>query len=86
MLLIAAGASLWGLDALLRKPLTNEWSPYTIVLYEHAILTACVLPILLRHRDQLARLTRDLAFGFVATGHTRDGDAVEGRTTQYNAA
>jgi drug/metabolite transporter (DMT)-like permease len=58
VLLIAAGASLWGLDALLRKPLTNEWSPYTIVLYEHAILTACVLPILLRHRDQVARLTR----------------------------
>ena len=58
VLLIAAGASLWGLDALLRKPLTNEWSPYTIVLDEHAILTACVLPILLRHRDQLARLTR----------------------------
>jgi drug/metabolite transporter (DMT)-like permease len=58
VLLIAAGASLWGLDALLRKPLTNEWSPYTIVLYEHAILTLAVAPILIRYRAQIRRLTR----------------------------
>jgi drug/metabolite transporter (DMT)-like permease len=57
VLLIAAGASLWGIDGVLRKPLTTEWSAWTIVLYEHAILTCAVAPILWRHRDQVRRLS-----------------------------
>src|SRR6478735_3128946 len=56
VMLIAAGASLWGIDGVLRKPLTTEWSAWTIVLYEHAILTCVVAPILWRHRDQMGRV------------------------------
>jgi len=58
VMLIAAGASLWGIDGVLRKPLTTEWSAWTIVLYEHAILTCVVAPILWRHRDQIRRMSR----------------------------
>src|SRR5438067_1407511 len=58
VLLIAAGASLWGVDGALRKPLTGEWSPYTIVLYEHIILVALMGPYLWTRRSQLHRLTR----------------------------
>ena len=57
VLLIAAGASLWGTDTVLRKPLTDLWSSWTIVLYEHVILTCVVAPILWRHRDQVRRLS-----------------------------
>ena len=58
VMLIAAGASLWGIDGVLRKPLTTEWSAWTIVLYEHVILTCVVAPILWRHRDQIRRMSR----------------------------
>jgi drug/metabolite transporter (DMT)-like permease len=57
VLLIAAGASLWGVDGVLRKPLTGQWSSWTIVLYEHAILTIAVAPILWLYRDQIRRLS-----------------------------
>src|SRR5207244_11071938 len=57
VLLIAAGASLWGVDGVLRKPLTGQWSAWTIVLYEHVILTCAVAPILWIHRDQVRRLS-----------------------------
>jgi len=56
VLLIASGAALWGLDGTLRTPLVDSWSPWTIVLYEHIILTACVLPFLIRHRGGLRAL------------------------------
>jgi drug/metabolite transporter (DMT)-like permease len=58
VLLIAAGASLWGLDGALRKPLTDTWSAYTIVLWEHIILVAVTGPYLWLHRAELRRLTR----------------------------
>src|SRR3954465_9191465 len=58
VMLIAACASLWGIDGVLRKPLTTEWSAWTIVLYEHLILTCVVAPILWRHRDQIRRMSR----------------------------
>jgi drug/metabolite transporter (DMT)-like permease len=61
VLLIAVGASFWGLDGALRAPLVSGnrspgWSSWTIVLYEHAILTALVAAHLWRHRGQLRRL------------------------------
>jgi len=56
VLLIASGAALWGLDGTLRTPLVDSWSPWTIVLDEHIILTACVLPFLIRHRGGLKAL------------------------------
>jgi drug/metabolite transporter (DMT)-like permease len=57
--LVALGAALWGTDGAFRQPLVSpvaRWSPYTIVLYEHVILTAVVAPYLLRHRRSLRRL------------------------------
>jgi drug/metabolite transporter (DMT)-like permease len=54
--LIACGAALWGLDGTLRTPLVDTWSPWTIVLYEHIILTACVAPYLARHLGGLRAL------------------------------
>jgi drug/metabolite transporter (DMT)-like permease len=58
VLLVALGASLWGVDAVFRKPLVDQWSSWTIVMYEHVILTIVVLPILLRHRGELRHLSR----------------------------
>src|SRR3954447_1868395 len=59
--LVAAGAALWGIDGVLRQPLVDfespgAWSPYTIVLYEHIILTLLVAPFLVRHIGGLRRL------------------------------
>jgi drug/metabolite transporter (DMT)-like permease len=57
--LVALGAALWGFDGALRQPLVvtpARWSPYTIVFYEHIILTAMVAPFLIRHRRSLRRL------------------------------
>jgi drug/metabolite transporter (DMT)-like permease len=62
VLLVAAGASLWGLDGGLRAPLVTgsgpTWSSWTIVLYEHLILTAVVAIPLWRHRAALRLLDR----------------------------
>jgi drug/metabolite transporter (DMT)-like permease len=56
--LVVLGACLWGVDGPFRSTLTNHgWSATTIVLYEHAILTLCVLPILLREGRRLRDLT-----------------------------
>jgi len=57
VVMIAAGASLWGLDAVLRKPLTDIWSSWTIVLYEHVLLTLAVAPILWLNRERIRRLS-----------------------------
>ena len=57
--LVALGAALWGTDGAFRQPLVSpvaRWSPYTIVLYEHVLLTAVVAPYLIRHRRSLRRL------------------------------
>ena len=47
--LVAAGAALWGTDGALRAPLVTTWSPWTIVLFEHIILTLVVSGYLIRH-------------------------------------
>ena len=60
--LIAIGASFWGIDGALRSRLVDAtgpaWSTWTIVLYEHAILTATVAILLWRERGQLRALDR----------------------------
>ncbi len=59
--LVALGAALWGTDGAFRQPLVSpvvRWSPYTVVLYEHVLLTAVVAPFLIRHRHSLRRLDR----------------------------
>src|ERR1700712_2801594 len=55
--LVAGGAAIWGLDGVIRAPLVKEWSSWTIVLYEHVLLTLVVLPYLWARRAALRRLT-----------------------------
>lgn len=56
-LLVAAGAALWGTDALFRRTLAFELPAPVVVFWEHLILVAVTLPLLLRFlrkRPQLA--------------------------------
>ncbi len=68
ILWIAAGAALWGTDTVLRRPLTASLSPIHIVFFEHLILSPVVLPLLLRERKHLAKLSLKswAAVGFVS--------------------
>jgi drug/metabolite transporter, DME family len=45
VVLISIAATLWGLDALIRKPLAASTVPTTIVFGEHVILVALTLPL-----------------------------------------
>jgi drug/metabolite transporter, DME family len=54
--LVASGAAMWGSDGALRAPLVTHWSPWTIVLYEHIILTILVAPRLVRGAAAVARI------------------------------
>src|SRR5690348_3906503 len=45
--LISVAATLWGLDALIRKPLAASTAPTTIVFGEHVILVTLTLPLVL---------------------------------------
>jgi drug/metabolite transporter (DMT)-like permease len=54
--LVASGAAMWGSDGALRAPLVSHWSPWTIVLYEHIILTVLVAPRLVRGAAAVARI------------------------------
>ncbi len=53
---MAAGASLWGFDTVLRAPLTDVLSSSVIVFYEHALLTIVFAPYLIIKRRRLAGL------------------------------
>jgi DME family drug/metabolite transporter len=46
VVLVSLAATLWGLDALIRKPLTSSTSATTIVFGEHVVLVALTLPLL----------------------------------------
>ncbi len=50
VLLVAAGATLWGTDTVLRQPLTQALSSTAIVFYEHLILAVVVMPALIAAR------------------------------------
>jgi drug/metabolite transporter (DMT)-like permease len=56
--LVALGAAMWGTDGALRAPLVPRWSAWTIVLYEHLIISAVVIVPLLRRRDAVRRIRR----------------------------
>jgi drug/metabolite transporter (DMT)-like permease len=56
--LVAAGAAIWGLDGVIRAPLVDHWSTWTIVLYEHVLLTLVVAPYLWTRRAALRGLSR----------------------------
>lgn len=57
LLWVALGASLWGTDTVLRRPLTAALSSAHIVLIEHLILTAALLIPLWRMRSQWLSLS-----------------------------
>jgi DME family drug/metabolite transporter len=43
---VSVAATMWGLDGLIRKPLSASTSPTTIVFGEHVVLVAVTLPLL----------------------------------------
>jgi len=45
--LVSLAAAMWGLDGLIRKPLSASTSAYTIVFGEHVVLVALTLPLLI---------------------------------------
>jgi drug/metabolite transporter (DMT)-like permease len=62
--LIALAAVMWGLDGLIRKPLSGSTTPTTIVFGEHVVLVALTLPLLVPALVALARAgTRYLIAG-----------------------
>lgn len=46
VVLVSLAAAMWGLDGLIRRPLSSETSAYTIVFGEHVVLVALTLPLL----------------------------------------
>jgi len=46
VVLVSIAATLWGLDGLIRKPLSHTTTAGTIVFGEHVVLVACTLPLL----------------------------------------
>src|SRR5438477_9060126 len=47
VVLISVAATLWGTDALIRRPLAHSTAPATIVFGEHVVLVALMLPVVL---------------------------------------
>jgi drug/metabolite transporter, DME family len=70
MLLVIAGAMLWGTDSLFRQPLSRSFSPVTIVSLEHLVLSAVMLPVLVRGRRHIIGLSRNewIALTIIALG------------------
>jgi len=58
ILLVIAAAMLWGTDSLFRRPLTQSFSPVTIVFLEHVVLVIAMLPFLLRSSGAIRKLGR----------------------------
>jgi DME family drug/metabolite transporter len=46
VVLVSIAAAMWGLDGLIRKPLSHTTTPTTIVFGEHIVLVALTLPLL----------------------------------------
>src|SRR5712691_10550871 len=47
VVLVSVAAIMWGLDGLIRKPLSSSTTAYTIVFGEHVLLVALTLPLLI---------------------------------------
>jgi drug/metabolite transporter (DMT)-like permease len=81
--MVAAGASLWGTDTIIRAPLTHQLSSVTIVFLEHFILGMALLPVLWFTRKQWLGLRWNewlavigIAWGGSALGNYLFTDAV----------
>lgn len=63
---VAVAAGLWGMDALIRRPLAQSTEPATIVFGEHVVLVAVLLPVVLAALPALWRAgPRFVAAGIV---------------------
>ncbi|WP_460604307.1 DMT family transporter [Jatrophihabitans fulvus] len=90
---MAFAAALWGLDGLLRKPLATDLDAGTVVLWEHLIVTALLLPVLpgaLRafatrctRREQLAVVVIGVGSSAVATALFTESFALAGASGDY---
>jgi drug/metabolite transporter, DME family len=69
-LLVALGAALWGTDGLFRTSLALEMAAPKVVFWEHLILVAVTLPLLLRFLRSRHKLTAGdvIALVFVGAG------------------
>jgi drug/metabolite transporter (DMT)-like permease len=47
VVLVSVAATMWGLDGLIRKPLSDTTTAYTIVFGEHVVLVLLTLPLLI---------------------------------------
>lgn len=47
VVLVSIAATMWGLDGLIRKPLSDSTTAYTIVFGEHVVLVLLALPLLI---------------------------------------
>ena len=70
VVLVSVAATMWGLDGLIRKPLSESTSPYTIVFGEHVVLVALTVTLLVPAFRSLYRAgPRYIAAGvFVGAG------------------
>ena len=53
---MALGAGLWGTESAWRIPLNDVFSPYVLVFWEHVVLVACALPLILPRLGELRRV------------------------------
>ncbi len=56
--LVALGAGLWGTESAWRIPLNDVFSERVMVFWEHVILVACALPLILPRLGELRRVRR----------------------------
>jgi DME family drug/metabolite transporter len=68
IVLVSLAAAMWGLDGLIRKPLSSSTSAFTIVFGEHVVLVALTLPLLVPalralHRAGPAYVAAGIAVG-----------------------
>ena len=68
VVLVSIAAAMWGLDGLIRKPLSHSTSPATIVFGEHVVLVALTLPLLVPARSALWRAGRGTSPPAIAVG------------------
>ena len=70
VLLVGLAAALWAFDAYFRPGLTKQLSSGQIVLVEDLLISLCLVPVVLRYRAELGRLStrRWVALAAIAIG------------------
>src|SRR5438067_5361891 len=68
VVLISIAAAMWGLDGLIRKPLSHSTTPTTIVFGEHVVLVALTLPLLVPALLALVRAGTRYVLAGIAIG------------------